>query len=94
MKNLNVFDVESRSSVFPAGKSAGSVLKPAALPTGVRRRIPTENRYCVPNAENLRMAMNGTENFAVTPASIAGLRRRGEAEMRSMESHMCAFPHA
>ena len=91
MKNLNVFDVESRSSVFPAGKSAGSVLKPAALPTGARRRIATENGRCAPDAENPCRAMTGAENSSVMPViSTAGLRRREEAGTHSMEKAIYA----
>ena len=91
VQNLYVYDVGSRLFVFPAGKSAGSVRKPAALPTGARRRIATENGRCAPDAENPCRAMTGAENSVVTPATFtSGLRHRGEAEMRSLDKAICS----
>lgn len=90
-QNLYVYDVGSRLFVFPAGKSAGSVRKPAALPTGARRRIATENGRCAPDAGNPCRAMTDAENSVVTPATFtSGLRHRGEAEMRSMDKAICS----
>lgn len=91
MKTLYVRGAGSPSSAFPAGKSAGSAQKPAALPIGAHRRVPKEIGRCAPDAENPCRAMTGAENSVVTPATFtSGLRHRGEAEMRSMDKAICS----
>ena len=91
MKTLYVRGAGSPSSAFPAGKSAGSAQKPAALPIGAHRRVPKEIGRCAPDAESPCMAMTGAENSAVMPViSTAGLRRREEAGTHSMEKAIYA----
>ena len=89
MQNLYVYDVGSRLFVFPAGKSAGSVRKPAALPTGARRSVPIASRFCAPDVANPCVGLTDTENSAVMPVIFTAdlrLERKTENAARGKDS--------